>query len=139
MPDANSAANPGGMKKFYLKLHNSDVICVHQPDHSIETPKMKFIHSLIGCQFLIKSSIKDSYIKSHHYMDSRNSLAAGAGGEPQAPAFHQIQIKLSEKHKRVFFVASESVAAEIARKMKRIAEVRDIEDDYELAVSGGNG
>jgi hypothetical protein len=44
------------MKKFFLKIHNSDVICVHQAEHSIDTPKLKFLHSLVGCQFLVKTA-----------------------------------------------------------------------------------
>lgn len=69
------------MKKFFLKIHNSDVICVHDPEHSIDTPKLKFLHSLIGCQFLIKpaSSVvaAPNSRKSHNLMESRQSVVDG--------------------------------------------------------------
>jgi len=58
------------MKKFFLKIHNSDVICVHEPEHSIDTPKLKFLHSLVGCQFVIKAAGRDNPRKSQ-IADSR--------------------------------------------------------------------
>ena len=122
----------GAMKKFFLKIHNSDVICVHEPEHSIDTPKLKFLHSLVGCQFVIKTAGRDNLRKSH-VLDSRQSVQADnplmSGTQS---SYHQIQIKLSEKHKRVFFVQSEEQATEIVRKMKKVAEIRDLEETYDL-------
>ena len=43
----------GQMRKFFLKIIDCDVICVHKIDDTIESPKIKFLHSLVGCQFLI--------------------------------------------------------------------------------------
>jgi hypothetical protein len=71
MPD-NTNNTLGAMKKFFLKIHNSDVICVHEPEHSIETPKLKFLHSLIGCHFVIKAGRET--LKQSKMLDSRQSI-----------------------------------------------------------------
>ena len=67
MPDNSNTL--GAMKKFFLKIHNSDVICVHEPEHSIETPKLKFLHSLIGCHFVIKAGRET--LRKSNLLDSR--------------------------------------------------------------------
>lgn len=131
IPDQDNN-NQGGMKKFFLKIHNSDVICVHQPEHSIDTPKLKFLHSLIGCQFLVKTTTniagkRKSVTPGGMLMDSRQSMVCDKDHH-----YHQIQIKLSEKHKRVFFVENEDLAQEIVRKMKKVADIRDLDDNYDF-------
>jgi Protein kinase domain len=43
---------------------------------------------------------------------------------------HQVQIKLSEKHKRVFYVKSKEMAAEIVKRMRVAAGAREVEEYY---------
>jgi hypothetical protein len=54
VPASGNDPSQSKMKKFYLKLLNQDVMCVSDPDHNIENNKLKFLHSLIGCHFLMK-------------------------------------------------------------------------------------
>jgi hypothetical protein len=55
---------------------------------------------------------------------------------------HQIQIKLSEKHKRVFYVKSKELAQEIVKRLRVAAGALEVEEYYgplNLAAMGGAG
>lgn len=43
---------------------------------------------------------------------------------------HQIQIKLSEKHKRVFYVKSKELATEVVKRLRMAAGAREVEEYY---------
>lgn len=39
------------IKRFFIKVEGHDVYCVHEPHQKIDTPKLKFLHCLLGCSF----------------------------------------------------------------------------------------
>ena len=53
VPSSNDPSN-SKMKRFYIKILNTDVLCVHDPEQSLENNKLKFLHSLVGCHFIVK-------------------------------------------------------------------------------------
>jgi hypothetical protein len=50
-------------RKFFIKIEGHDVYCVHEPGHKIDTPKLKFLHCLLGCSFQIKPPEDPGYMK----------------------------------------------------------------------------
>ena len=123
------------MKRFYLKLLNQDVLCVADPQYDIENHKLKFIHSLLGCHFIIKPpslGTESEQINSFEYKSNASNTALNKKSANNYSStsnnWWQIQIKLSEKHKRVFFVKNEEQAQTIVKTLSLAAGVLELKD-----------
>lgn len=68
------------MKRFFIKIEGNDIYCVHDPREGIDTPKLKFLHCLLGCSFLIKPPETDAALRSSI---SRTKVVQKGGFAPE--------------------------------------------------------